>query len=786
MAPSLHSIKPSFAGGELAPSMYGRIDLAKYATGARTLKNMIVHPHGGVSNTPGTHYVSTGKTAGLFIRLHDFQFSSTQTYVIEFGNLYIRFYTRQGQITETGDPLTSEAGAHFITEGGELLDIEDNTPYEIVSPYATANLAGLSFTQSNDVLFIFHPDFQTRQLNRLADNSWTVTLYDFQFGPFQTTNTTATTITASALTGSVTLTASAATFLATNVGGLYRLEHDVAEQSVATTFSSVSNGTSISCGGTWRIISHGTWTGTFKVQKSTDGGSTWTTLRTFTSVNDFNVDTFGSEDMSDNASPFLVRAICSAYSSGGIETSLTTDPYIARGVAKVTAFTDTTHVTATVTRNFGATTATTFWAEGSWSDRRGWPAVGEFAQDRLCTGNTYTQPQTTWMTQTSNYYDYSVNSPVVDSDSISINLPTRQLNGINGFVSLTALIALTSSSEWAIGTPDSVLSPTTVTQKPNGYTGSNGLKPVIIKNRAIFVQAMGAFLQDMGFDLYSNSFTGADLSILANHLFTGYTITDMAYQQYPDSLVWCVRSDGALLSMTYLREQEVLAWTHHDLGGIVESICVIPYNGYNQLWLSVNRGGTRFVEYLDHRLSSTAPEDQFFVFSGLIYSGDPTSVVGNLAHLEGKSVAILADGNVVANYLTPQTVTGGQITLPAPASKVVIGLPYTSDLQTLDLEISLPDGTLQGRKSKVGKTVIRVVNSRGGYIGPDESNLKEIRDNDRTVYDNSLALKTGDLKQTLGGGYSDGGRIFIRQYDPLPLTISAIIPIFVPAGMTSE
>lgn len=807
--PQIHTIKPTFAGGELAPSMYSRVDLAKYATGAKTLKNIIVHPHGGASNLPGTYHVSTGRDSGIYLRLHEFIFSTTQAYVIEFGNYYIRFYTQEGQIIKSsasgwitthaysvGDYVTQSGAIYYCeiahTSGTFATDLAAGkwtaqNAYQIPSPYPTSVLSSLNFTQSNDVLFIFCGSYQTRQLNRFGDANWTLTLYDFQYGPFQIANSnTSLTMTPSGVTGSITLTASSSYFDSAMVGGLFQLNHQVPEQSTTAALASVTASSSISCGGTWRVITHGTWTGTIVIQKSSDNGSTWTNLRTFSSSNDFNANTYGEEDMSDNAPAFLVRVSMTAYTSGTCNITLTSDQYRNVGVVKLTAYTSATQVTATVTKTLGLASATSDWSEGSWSNYRGWPSTGEFCQDRLVTGNTKTQPQTTWMTKTSNYYDYSVNDPLVDSDSISVNLPTRQLNGINSFVSLTSLLALTSSSEWAIGAPDTVLSPSTISQKPNGYTGSNGIKPVVIKNRAVFVQAMGGLLQDLGYDLYSNSFVGADLSILANHLFAGYTIVDMAYQQYPDSIVWCVRSDGELLSMTYLREQEVLAWTHNNINGKVESICVIPYNGYNQLWLSVNRDGVRYIEYMVQRLKSFDPEDQHFVFSGIVYSGSPTTTVSGLDHLEGKEVAVLADGNVVANYLNPITVTSGQITLPFSASKVIVGLPYYSDIETLNIEEKLPDGTMQGRKVRVGKLVLRVVNSRGGYIGPDANRLKELRDNDRTVYDDALTLKTGDLKQTLGGGYTDGGRVYIRQYDPLPLTVSAIIPVVTPAGMTGE
>lgn len=677
MSDQIHYIKPTFAGGEYAPSMYSRVDVSRYSSGAKKMYNFIVHPHGGCSNRPGWHYAATAKYSNRKCRMHDFQFSSTQTYALEIGHQYVRFYTSNSQIAINSATAWGTSTAYvignFVSQGGVIYYcIVNHTSgtfatdlaagkwlaqniYEVPMPYAESELPALNFTQSADVLFMFHPLYQPRQLNRLGATNWTVTLYDFQFGPFQVPNsTTSFTLTPSATTGSGTLTASSALFASGHVGGLFQVNHNVPEASVSSSLGSATNGSSITCGGTWRIITHGTWAATIAVQKSTDGGSTWANIRSFSSASDFNANTFGTEDMSNNAPNFLVRLNCSAYTSGTISYTLTADAFRNVGVVKITSYSSATSVGYTVTKTLGGTTATSDWAEGSWSDYRGWPAVGEFNQDRLVTGNTPNEPQTVWQTKASNYYDYSRSSPLVDSDGITTNLPSRQLNGINGFVPLTQLIALTSASEWGIATTNGVMSPLTITEKVYGYNGSVGIKPSIIKNRAIYVQFMGAVILDLGYELLSDTFTGSDLSILANHLFDGYSITDMCYQQYPDSLVWCVRNDGDLLSLTYLREQEVIAWAHHETNGNVESCCSIPVSGYNQVWLSTLRGDKRFIEYMDHRMASTLPEDQFFVDCGISYDGSlPDTYVKLYLNFDGiEGSQTFTDGEI-----TPKTVT---------------------------------------------------------------------------------------------------------------------------------
>lgn len=815
MPPPLHTIKPTFSGGEYSPSLYSRVDLQRYATGARTLRNFFVHPHGGVSNRCGTYYEGQEKTTGKKIRLIPFEFSTVQTYVIEFGEYYCRFFYRGGgQIVVSSAPAwvttTVYAVGNYVTQSAVIYyckvahtagvfatDLAANkwvaqTIYEIPTPYTEADLALLNYTQSADVLFLTHPTWQTRQLNRFGNTSWTLTLYDFIGGPFMLPNTDTTMkLRSSAKTGTgVTLTATGFTFDAAHVGSLWQLSHYIQGQAAGSSFGATGQSSSIACGGTWRLITHGTWTGKIQVEKSTDGGVTWTMLRAFSSTNDFNVNTSGTEDMSNNALPFLVRLNCTAYTSGTVNYDLTTDPFTQKGIAKITAVAmGGATATADVKRSIGDTIDTIDWAEGSWSDFRGWPSVVEFSpEDRLVFANTRKEPQTEWMTKPGNYYDFSRSDPLVDSDGITTNLPSRQVNGINGIVPLSELIMLTSLGEWGISpTAGNILTPTTTQQKIFGYEGSAGVKPVVIGNRAVYVQNMGTVIRDLGYELQSDTFVGNDLRVLSDHLFTGYSILNMAFQQNPDRLVWAVRSDGILLSMTYMREQDVVAWTHHDTRGgadLFEDVCVIPSNGYNEVWFSVNRGGTRFIERMPLRMASKLPADQMFLDCAITYNGAPANVITGLEHLEGKQVGVLADGNVLANYLTPMTVTGGQITLDAVAtySKVHIGIPMVADLETLNIEIPLPDGTLQGRQVKISNVILRLLNSRGGWLGPNSGNLFEIQDGLVQQYTTAINLFSGDLPELASTSYEDGGRLFIRQYDPLPITVLAVMPIITVGG----
>ena len=791
--------KTSFASGELAPSLRYRTDIAKYQTGAAKLLNCIVHPEGGTSNRPGLYYTVTAKNGNKLCRVIPFEFSLSQRYVIEAGDLYFRFIKDHGQILLTGNP------------------------YEIVSPYTESQLRSIYYAQSADTLFMTHQSVRPKMLQRFGDTDWRVSDYEFKDGPFMLDNTDVTKkITPSATTGAITLTASVvawvtatqysidnyvtqggntykclvshvsgtfatdlaagkwvlATFVlfyAGHVGSLWKFRHYIQGQAVTQGFSGTGQSSSIKCGGTWRIITHGTWNGTLKVEKSTDGGTTWTTIRQFSSASDANVNTYGED--SNDGDPYLVRLNMSAYSSGTCNVDLTTDAYWHTGVAKITGYTSGTVVSAQVERQIGLAEATVDWAEGSWSDYRGWPACVVFDQDRLVFASTPYEPHTVWMTETGNYYSFRRKNPLTDSDGISVNLPSRQLNSVNGFVPLIDLIALTGNGEWNIfSSNDGPITPNTVKTSVNGYNGSIGVMPVVVGNRAIFVQASGSIIRDLGYELQSDGFTGANISVLSKHLFERKQIIEMAYQQQPDSLVWCVRNDGKALSMTYLREQDVVAWTPHETEGYFESVCSIQGDGYNEVYFVVRRGSKRFIERLVQRMESTEPEDQFFVDCGITYDGAPANVITGLGHLEGMEVAVLADGNVIHNADNPATVSSGQITLPASYSKVHVGLPYIADLESLNVDFTTNQGSIQGKKVKISKVALQLLNSRGGYLGPDFNTLYELKATFREYYDLALDLFTGSLSQILAGGFSEGARICLRQKDPLPITVLALVP----------
>jgi hypothetical protein len=245
----------------------------------------------------------------------------------------------------------------------------------------------------------------------------------------------------------------------------------------------------------------------------------------------------------------------------------------------------------------------------------------------------------------------------------------------------------------------------------------------------------------------------------------------MAYQQEPDSIIWFVRDDGALIGLTYMREQQVLAWHRHDTDGLFESVCSIPGTDYNEVYFVVKRGEKRFIEKLTKRAETENIMDYFMVDCGLTYEGDPVNVITGLNHLEGRTVTAIADGNVISGL----TVTDGTITLPVMVQKVHIGLPYVSEISPLKIELQDQQGTIQSKKTSIPKFTISFLRSRGGYVGYDYEHLQEIVQRSNEPLGEPVALKTYDHKVEMSSGYKENNQFIFRQTDPLPFTILAII-----------
>ncbi|RAU21078.1 hypothetical protein CU669_15085 [Paramagnetospirillum kuznetsovii] len=773
---SRNAIQPSFAAGELAPSLYARVDLAKYHIGAKRLLNFFVHAHGGASNRPGTVFIGRVKDTANPVRLISFTFSTTQAYCLEFGNLYMRVIMNGGHVLESAKTITAASqanpcqitsAAHGFSNGDEvyvtgvvgmtalnnkrfivagsaantftLKDLDGNAinstaygaytsggtvarVYTLTTPYAGSDLALLKTTQSADTMTITHPSYAPRDLTRTGHAAWTLTSITFQ--P-KVNSPTGATISGGAGSWHYSYVITAETDSPT--------EESIPSTAVTGAMAQLNQNTGVQNIVTWTAPASGNTPDRYRVYKARPS---------------YNVD----------------PAAGTIYG------------YI--GQATGTSFTDTN-----IDPDF---TQTPPQAKNPFASSNN-PGVVEYFEQRRIFAASTTGPQTIWMTQPGSYYNMDTSSPSVASDAITVTIAAREVNAINWLVPMNSLIVLTASGAWKAsgGSASDAMTPSNVVMKPQSYSGcSSYCKPIIINNDILYVQAKGSTVRDLAYNFYADVFTGSDMSVLSNHLFFGRTLMEWAYAEEPYKIVWAVRDDGVLLSFTYLKEQDVYAWARHNTDGNFKSVATVSEGAENAVYFVVERtipgvnGGNpvKYVEKLHSRnfLTNGAGDvtQTWFVDCGLQYSGSATTTVTGLDHLNGKTVSILADGNVQPQ----QVVSGGSVSVQSASTTITVGLPYTAQLQTLNLDVQDQGGTIQGKRMKLSGVTVRLENSRGIKIGHDFSTMYEVKERTNQQYGTAIPLTTGDEFMRMGPVWDTDSSICIQQDNPLPCTILGVIP----------
>ncbi len=833
----------NFVSGELSSLMDGRIDFEKYQSGCKTLQNMLIHPQGAASRRTGTQFISEVKDSSAKTRLIPFEFSTTQTYMLEFGNGYIRFFKDKGQILEgdktisgitKANPGVVTATAHGYSNGDfvvissvvgmtqvnnktfkvsnkatntfELQDVDGsnvdtsgystyssagtaNKIYQITTSYTTAQIPDLKFAQSADTMYICHSSHEVSKLTRTGHTSWTLSEITFTDGPYMAANSTSTTLTTSATTvgSGRTLTASSSLFASTDVNRNVKL------------------------------------------------GDGWGTITAYTSVTEV-----------------TWTITVAATGSGGTE-----------------------------------------WSLGAFSDTTGHPSTTSFFEQRLVFAATTNEPQTIYFSKSGDYENFTAGDGSNADDAMIYTIASNEVNKIQYLKAVRTLIVGTTASEWTVSADgtDAVVTPTNVTIKRQSTFGSANQDAIAAGTAVLFLQRAKRKIRELAYNFDVDGYTAPDLTIL-NESITNTGIDQIAYQQSPHSILWCVRNDGVLAALTYQRSENVVSWSRHKIGGhfAEATVTVTDYSnistgtkliltksdgttvtftsttgtagtdefktqtnnnttadniytcinahadftvsnpasnvvtiretahgaGYltidstddvrltvtdegnavvescasisgalneDELWVIVKRtinGNTRrYVEcFTDFDFDELDAEVFHFLDSGLSYDGTATTSITGLDHLEGENVQILADGATHDNKI----VSSGSITLDRSAKKVKVGLPYDSILQTMRLEggSAEGEGTSQGKIKRVNRVVLRLFETVGAKCGPSLTKLDIVpfRTTSDTLDQPVSTLLAGDKALEFDGDYGSDF-IFVKQDQPLPLSVLAIFPTLV-------
>lgn len=579
-------------------------------------------------------------------------------------------------------------------------------------------------------------------------------------------------LTPSGTTGDITLTSNKNIFAGSKAGAYIKLKQEIASKTVST-----SNGTTerVRVGENWKVISHGTWSGSFTIEKSDDGES-WKEYRKYTSGNDYNPSESGSV-----TEPVFLRAVCTI-TSGTCTVDLTAMAYNAEGVVKLTEITSDSTAKAHVEKELGSTDMTTNFLWGAWSEEFGYPQTLCFFQDRLCFGGTKKQPYMVWMSRTGDYGNFSVekaSGTVTDDSAVALAFVSRKQFKILHLIASTDLIVLTAGNEWTVSGSDTV-TPSKAVPKMQTTRGCSTVEPLMIGGRIVFVQGRGSTVRDMAYSYETDSYGGNDLTLLAKHIIENVQIVDSAYKQEPDSTIYFVRSDGSMACLSYIMEQKVYAWSTIETQGKIEAVAAVQEGDEDIIYLVVKReinGVTvRNIEYLaKNPAKSNNPDDYIMLDNAIEYSTAEKSsgeTEIDAAELAGEKVTVIGDGRMYSGLAVSQD---GTVTLPAAVQHAFIGLPYRSIVELPNVEIKTGDGTMQGRKKQISNCILRLSNSLGGMVGPD-INTMDLMNFDEQNAVSDIKLFTGDKHMTLPiGGFNNEGKVIIVTDEPYPFNLLAVV-----------
>lgn len=813
---STKTLLRSFAGGEITPELAGRLDLSKFQTGLSLARNFITLPHGPAARRPGFEFINEVKDSTHAVRLIPFNFSADQTVVLEFGHQYIRFHIAGGTLLETTKAISSIVGstvtatAHGYSTGdwvyiggryhvatvtgtdtfttanqwGAATTAAGSTAarvYTVASPYLEADLFDLHYTQSADVITIVHPGYAARELARLGTTNWTLT--SVSFAPALTPPTSPVlTVDASAGTADGKLDSYVITAVASD---------GISESLQSAIVSGYNNLTKVGNSNTvgWTGVAGAYRYNVYKRRSGAFGYIGQITSKAGTTVNigsisrtsgdkTVTVTTATAHGMESGAFVIIASTGNAAFHGYWLVTvtGSTTFTYTSNGNSAQSASTGTvtTNANALVDDNILPDTTQTppedVIALNGGADA--YPSTTTYHEQRRWFAGTNAKPQVLWATRTGTEKNLTSSFPTRDADGMELRIASSQYNQIRHLVALSDMIAFTAGGEFRIYADSApAITPTSVTIKPQGYSGASNTQPVLTSNAVLYVQAQGSRVRELAYNWESNAYRTVDVSIMAPHRFNGFTVTDLAYSRAPDQLLWAVRNDGKLLGMTYVPDQQVYGWHAHDTDGLFESVCTVAEGNEDVLYAVVKRtvnGRTvRYIERLRTRIFTKAA-DAFFVDSGLIYNGAPTTTITGLWHLEGKTVNILTDGAVHPT----KVVTSGSVTLNYSASMVHVGLPITADLRTLPLALDSMQAAGQGTTKNISKVHLRVSQSSVVKAGPDFTHLREYPA--RAVsdpYGVPPALRDGEMSLTVDPSWNQDAAICVRQDQPLPLTV---------------
>lgn len=710
-----------FNGGEISPFMLGRFDHDVWGISVAEMVGWTPRPQGPAEATPGTQYM--GAAPGPFILIR-FEPYVTQGYQIEASDSLFRFYTNDALLTDGVDPV------------------------EVVHPYSYAQLLDVDWYASQDVLYLFHGSVAPKMLVRSDASEFSLDDFTIINGPFEDRNADKTlTVTASATTGSVTLTASADLFEAGDVGGLFEME-----------FSDFSAIKMWEAGMTTSVGTLLQWGNNVYEVTAYTGASARTGSSAPTHIEGARWDGSGGSDVNAKG-PY------------GVELTYRFNSF---GQLIITAYTSPTQVSANVQKRLAATTAVWRWRFGAFSERRGWPEHGAIFNERM----VLTKGDARYLSQVGLLDDFSRTNEFGDvGDDQAIVSPMNNPNQIEWVLASSHLFTGSATDETALQQASAArgLAPGNTRSTIFSSRGSSGVRPIDHDGRPIFVQKAGRKIMKLT-DTDYERFRPEDLTRYADHIGNSRIIC-LSWQREPLQLLWGVREDGLLFGAIMMPEESVLGFFRRPLGGDIAarwvSTTTSPDGLRDDLWIAAERDGQWFtLKMAQFREAGQADANAIMCDAALTHDGAPVSVL-SLSHLqEGDVVDVVGDGAWLGSFTLGSSRT---ITLNTPVSKAMAGLAYPAFIRLLPVEAGGDNGAAQFKMGQISRMFMRIQQSIGLRVTTDNAASRDIESQyGNSVMDAALPFETRDVALDMVGTPNRLSEVLIERIAPKQSTLLAI------------
>jgi len=790
--PKLTHIQNSFSSGELSPLLKGRTQLAQYNNGCETLTNMVVLPQGGLTKRPGTVYVSEVKNSANTTRLIPFVVGSDQSYALEFGNGYVRFFRNGGALLSTA----AISNGTFATDLTGWTDDDTGTGASTWSAGVMRLNGGAAGVAA-----------RTQAVSYVGIGAHTLT---FTVATNTCTYRIGTTSGGTQIaSGTGAIGANSVNFTPTTAGTVYiqfrntnNNNSDVDAVSINTPIYELNTPyTSAQVEDIqWAqskdtmYLAHGD-VALRKIRRF--GASQWDIVEVdlvdgpYYNKTDDEYGGVGTDitiTPSATSGAITVTASSALFASTDVGRALryraaTTDEW---AEITLTGYTSPTVMNADVEKTLSGVGASTEWRLGYFSDTTGHPSCVTFHEQRLVLANTNDRPQSVWFSRSG---DIEIFQPDNDSykdevdatSAMTYTLASRDSNDITWLSSRNVLYLGSYGAIFAAkaSSLDEAMTPNNISIKPVVRTASYKTMPIETSNATLFIHYHQKKVVELAYNVESDNMVGVDLSILSEHLGKN-KFKFIARQEEPYNILWAITETGELKGLTYLRDQQVVGWHTHTIGGTdvqVKSIACIPGQKETELWMIVQRtidGSTvQYVEYLSQYFrDDVEAAEAFFVDSGLNYDGASVTSITGLDHLEGEEVTAFTNGFV---GVVDDVVTGGAVTLQEATTYANIGLPYNVTIKIMPIELNGPGGSISGSLVRAWKSFVRLYRSaiiKVGYSTEDSNILENFADN----YNMGGAIPLlSTLKEI---PYDHGAELeiatYIEQTTPTPLTVLSI------------